>query len=51
MSRSREDDRRYIEKTTLDDAIGVLAERNEPLTGKEVGEALEISNRSAPSFC
>lgn len=47
MSRSRGDDGRYIEKTTLDDVIAVLTERNEPLTGKEVGEALGISNRSA----
>lgn len=47
MSRSRGDDGRYIEKATLDDVIAVLTERNEPLTAKEVGEELGISNRSA----
>ncbi|WP_228546431.1 FaeA/PapI family transcriptional regulator [Halegenticoccus tardaugens] len=47
MSRSRGDDGRYIEKATIDDVIAVLTERDEPLTGKEVGEELGISNRSA----
>lgn len=47
MSRSRGDDGKYIEKTTIDDVIAVLTERDDPLTGKEVGEALGISNRSA----
>lgn len=47
MSRSRGDDGKYIEKTTIDDVVAVLTERDEPLTGKEVGEELGISNRSA----
>ena len=47
MSRSRGDDGKYIEKATIDDVIAVLIERDEPLTGKEVGEELGISNRSA----
>ena len=47
MSRSRGDDGKYIEKATVDDVIAVLTERDEPLTGKEVGEELGISNRSA----
>lgn len=47
MSRSRGDDGKYIEKTTIDDVIAVLIERDEPLTGKEVGKELGISNRSA----
>lgn len=47
MSRSRGDDGRYVEKTTLDDVIAVLIEASEPVTGKEVGNALGISNRSA----
>ena len=46
-SRSRGDDGKYIEKTTIDDVVAVLTERDEPLTGKEVGEELGISNRSA----
>lgn len=47
MSRSRGDDGKYIEKATLDDVLAVLIEHNEPLTGKEVGEELGLSNRSA----
>lgn len=47
MSRSRGDDGRYVEKATLDDVIAVLTDRDEPMTGKEVGEELSISNRSA----
>ena len=47
MSRSRGDDGKYVEKTTLDDVIAVLAERDEPVTGKEVGEELGVTNRSA----
>lgn len=47
MSRSRGDDGKYTEKTTLDDVIAVLAERDEPVTGKEVGEELGVTNRSA----
>ncbi|MFC7225275.1 HTH domain-containing protein [Halalkalicoccus sp. GCM10025322] len=47
MSRNRGDDGKYTEKTTIDDVIAVLIERDEPLTGKEVGKELGISNRSA----
>lgn len=47
MSRRRGEDGQYIEKATLDDVIAVLTEDNEPLTGKEVGTTLGISNRSA----
>lgn len=47
MSRSRDGDGRYLEETTLDDVIAILAERDEPVTGKEVGEELGVTNRSA----
>jgi predicted ArsR family transcriptional regulator len=47
MSRSRGDDGRYVEKVSLDDVIAHLLEREEPVTGKEVGGTLGISNRSA----
>ena len=47
VSRERGDDGRYIETVTPDDVLAVLREANEPLTGTEVGEQLDISSRSA----
>lgn len=47
MSRNRGDGGRFVEKASLDDVLAILNERDEPVTGKEVGDALDISNRSA----
>jgi predicted ArsR family transcriptional regulator len=47
MSRSRGEDGRYVKKTSLNDVLVVLNEHDDPVTGKEVGDALGISNRSA----
>lgn len=47
MSRNRDDGGRFAEKASLDDVLAVLEERDEPMTGTEVGSALGISNRSA----
>ena len=47
MSRNRGDGGRFVEKASLDDVFAILTERAEPVTGKEIGEALDISNRSA----
>lgn len=47
MSRNRGEGGRFAEKASLDDVLAVLDERDEPLTGTEVGNVLEISNRSA----
>lgn len=47
MSRNRDKGGRFIEKVSLDDVLAVFDEQNEPMTGTEVGNTLEISNRSA----
>lgn len=47
MSRNRGDGGRFVEKASLDDVLAILRDRDEPVTGKEVGDALDISNRSA----
>lgn len=47
MSQKRGESGRFVETITHDDVFAVLDERDEPVTGKEVGGALDISNRSA----
>jgi len=47
MSRNRGDGGRFVEKASLDDVLAILTKRSEPVTGKEVGDTLDISNRSA----
>jgi predicted ArsR family transcriptional regulator len=47
MGRKRGDGGRFIEKTSPTDVLGVLEDRNGPVTGKEVGDEIGISNRSA----
>lgn len=47
MSRKRGEGGRFVEKASVDDVLTVLETSGEPVTGKEVGEALDISNRAA----
>lgn len=47
MRRERGDDGQFVKKATIDDVLAILVERREPLTGTEVGDELEISNRTA----
>lgn len=47
MSRNRDDSGRFAEKASLDDVLSILDERDEPMTGTEIGTTLGISNRTA----
>lgn len=47
MSNDRDSHGRFIERVSLSEITDVLAVRDEPLTAKEVGEEVGITNRAA----
>lgn len=47
MSNERNDRGRFVERVSLVDVLGVVSDRDEPVTAKEVGEGLDITNRAA----
>lgn len=47
MSNERDDRGQFIEQVTLEDVLGELRRTDEPMTGTELGNRFEISNRAA----
>lgn len=47
MSKERDDQGKFVEQVTLEDILGILRRKDEPMTGTEIGAELGISNRAA----